>query len=93
MMTLNIAVKGNQATSIPALLFATLVNDTQKASIDINFEDGVALTESKEKESLQLVMENGTSVHEGEPIVRKLIELYPSLRTVHEELVSEQSPG
>lgn len=91
MATLRIAVKGNQAASIPALLVVTLLNDTQKASINTRFEDGVELMESKDKESLELVTEKGVSVNGGESVIKKLFELYPSLRTVLGEQVSGKS--
>lgn len=88
MTVLSLAVKGNQATIIPPLLVATLVNNTQNANIDINFEDAVTLSGSKDGESTHLVMGDGSSIYGIIPVVNKLIELYPSLSTAHGELVS-----
>ncbi len=92
---LNLAVKATQATVIPPLLVATLVNNTQDANIEINFEDAAALKAlelkgSEDAESSQLVMDDGFSVHGTVSVVRKLIELYPSLSTVHGNLVSRR---
>ncbi len=91
MPILSIASKANQATTIPALLVASFANDTQDASIDINFEDGAALPGLEREESTRLVTDDGTSISGVESIVRKLIELYPALTAVHKEMVSEVS--
>lgn len=93
MTLLNLAVKANQATVIPPLLVARLVNTTQHANISINFEDAAALKASELKgsedgESTQLVTDDGSLIHGTVSVVRKLIELYPSLSTVHGNLVS-----
>ena len=91
MTVLNLAVKANQATVIPPLLVATLVNNTQDANIEINFEDSSGLKGSKDGESTQLTM-NGSSNQGTVSVVKKLIELYPSLSTTHGDLVSQGFP-
>lgn len=88
MTVLNLAVKANQATVIPPLLAATLVNNTQDANIEINFEDAVALKGLKEGASTQLMIDDGSQIQETVPVVEKLIELYSLLSTVHGDLVS-----
>ena len=92
MTTLNLAIKANQATVIPALLVATLVNDTEDANIEIKFEDDIALKGDQPEESVQLVVEDASSVFGAVPVVEKLIELYPSLSTVHKNVVSKGFP-
>ena len=90
MPVLNLAVKANQATVIPPLLIATLINNTQNGNIHVNFEDAVALTGLKDGESTQLLIDEGPSVHDTISVVNKLIELNPSLSTAHGELVKSE---
>lgn len=93
MTVLNLAVKANQATVIPSLLVATLVNITQDANIEINFEDAVAIKGREDGESTQLLMDDDSSVHGTVSVVEKLIKLYPSLSSVHGDLVSQDFPA
>ena len=76
MASLHIASKANQATSIPALLVATLANHKDPhASITINFQDAETL-KSGGKEAVELVPKSGASIHGSETVVSYLAKSY-----------------
>ena len=76
MATLHIASKANQATSIPALLIATLANNKDpNASITIDFQD-VETLRSGVKEAVEFVPKSGTSIHGSEHVVSHLAKSY-----------------
>ncbi|MCJ1398874.1 hypothetical protein MMC11_002075 [Xylographa trunciseda] len=79
MATLHIASKANQATSIPALLVATLANNKDpNASITIDFQDAETL-QSGSKESVEFVPKSGDSIHGSENVVSYLAKMYSRL--------------
>ena len=79
MATLHIASNANQATSIPALLVATLANNKDpNASITIDFQDAETL-QTGGKEAVEFVPKSGTSIHGSENVVSYLAKNYSRL--------------
>ena len=79
MATLHIASKANQATSIPALLIASLANNKDpSASITIEFQDAETL-QSGGAEAVEFVPKSGSTIHGSENVVSYLAESYSRL--------------
>ncbi|KAL9126090.1 MAG: hypothetical protein Q9217_004806 [Psora testacea] len=89
MTTINIASKANQATTFPALLAASYVNEIgPKSPITIRFEE-VENLQSQEDCAVELSLRDGISKLGSEQVVRQLLETYPILQGKNHEHVRE----
>ena len=87
MTTLNIASKANQASTLPALLIATYVNESDSnATININIED-VDILKSSDKASVELVQGSSASKYGCENVISELLSTYSFLQGKHMDLV------
>ena len=88
MTTLNVASKANQASTLPALLVAAFVRETNSdATLKINYED-VDILKSGDNASVELVKENNDSICGSKDVIEELLSTYSSLQGKHENLVS-----
>ena len=88
MTTLNIALKANQASTLPALLIAIYAKESNAdIRLTINYDD-VDTLKSGDKESIELAQENDTPSYGCNNVINKLLSTYPFLQGKHEELVS-----
>ena len=84
MAALRIATKANQATSIPALLVATHVNQTDSnAPIDIKFEEVDSLKSGTET-SVEFVVVKNAPWCGSQEVLNGLTAMYPVLFGKHE---------
>ena len=88
--TLAIASKANQATTLPVLLVASLVNESNsKAAIILKFEEVEVLGSSDS--AVNLVIGDGSPIHGSSNCLETLIQEYPFLSGKHDAHVSLDS--
>ena len=86
-MTLNLATKANQATTLPSLLIVHYAQESNpNTSIDVKFEE-VETLKSDDKASVKFVVGSGVSTYGGEPSIEALTDTYTFLQGKHQELV------
>lgn len=89
MSALCIASKANQATTVPVLLVASYVNESDpNASIDIKFQEAETL-KSKDGASVELLVKDDTPLYGFDKAISGLTAAYPSLQGKHEALVGD----
>ncbi|KAH0557162.1 hypothetical protein GP486_005049 [Trichoglossum hirsutum] len=77
-MSLSIATQGNQSSTIPAILVATLINKTLgKDAIIVKFEDLETLKDDKTA-TTKLVLGAGPPIYGDLQIVKEIVEAYPN---------------
>ena len=87
MTTLNVASKANQASTLPALLLATFVRETNSdATLKISYED-VDILKSGDNASVEIVQEDKASIYGSKDVIEELLSTYSSLQEKHENLV------
>lgn len=88
MATMNIASKANQASTFPALLVATYVNEsTQDSSIKINFQE-VEFVKAGHDATVELSLGSATSVYGSESSIGGLVDAFPFLQSKNDGPVS-----
>jgi hypothetical protein len=94
-MSLSIATKANQSSTIPALLAAALVNETPGAgAITVNFKDVEALKKDDKTAATELVLGAGPPVYGDLQVVKKIAEAHPdALVGTQQKLVGVHSFG
>jgi hypothetical protein len=79
-MALRIATKANQALTLPVLLSATYVNDSNSAPvIAVEYEDTASLSISDSAAVTELRHDGSTAVTGDVAVVQKLLDLYPRI--------------
>lgn len=87
MTTLTIASKANQATTLPVLLVASLVNESDPpAAVNLKFEEVEVLGSSNS--AVELLVKNGSPIHGSSKCLDKLAQEYPLLSGKHDAHVS-----
>lgn len=87
MTTLMIASKANQATTLPVLLVASLVNESKpNVAITLNFEEVECLRSSNS--AIELIIGNGPPIDGSSNCLEKLAQEYPFLSGKHDAQVS-----
>ena len=87
MTTLKVASKANQATTLPALLVAAFVRESNSdATLKINHEE-VDILNSGDNASVALVQENKASIYGSKDVIEELLSTYSSLEGKHGNLV------
>lgn len=87
MATLNIALKANQASALPALLVATYSQrSSTDATLNINYKDTETL-EPDAQASVELEQGASASIYGCENVINELLSNYTSLQGKHENLV------
>lgn len=85
--TLRIASKANQATTLPVLLVASLVNESNpKEAIILKFEE-VELLRSSDS-AVELIVGDGSPIHGSSNCLDKLIQEYSFLSGKHDAHVT-----
>jgi hypothetical protein len=78
-MSLSIATQGNQSSTIPALLVASLVNNALgKDAIIVKFEDLETLKKGDKTATSKLVLGAGPPIYGDLQIVKEIVEAYPN---------------
>ena len=87
MTTINIASKANQATTFPALLVSTNVNEADpKSQITINFGD-VETLQSQKDATVEFLLDGSEPKYGSDQVIGSLLERYPVLQGKSQEQV------
>lgn len=87
MATLNIASMANQATTLPALLVARYIKESDPdVSFSINLEE-VEILKSGDKASVELVQRSSASSFGSENVIGELLSTYHLLQGKNTDLV------
>ena len=87
MSELNIASKANQATTFPALLVASYVNETDpKHQVTVSFEEVEALQSSGDA-TVELSVNSSIPKQGTEQVIEQLFEMHPLLHGTKPERV------
>lgn len=90
MAKLVLATKADQSDVIPALLVATLVNESQpKAGISLQFEDTNVL-KTGEKAVVEWTSGDHSPVYGTETVIKEILVSFPILGGKHDKLVRHQ---
>lgn len=88
MTTLNVASKANQATTLPAVLIAYYIQESDpNAAVNVHFEEVESLA-SGDKAAVELLAGDGTTTNGTEQVIRNFLKTYHFLQAKHEKPVS-----
>lgn len=90
MTTLTIASKANQATSLPVLLVASFVKESDP-EVDITFKFDEVEVLGSSNSAVELIVKNGSPVHGSSNCLDKLAQEYAFLSGKHDAHVSHAS--
>ena len=89
MMTLNVASRANQATTLPIVLIANYVNESEhNASVNISFEEAETL-KSGDKAVIEWTDGSGKSKYGFAHVTDSIVEAYPFLQEKLEDRIHE----
>ena len=78
-MLLKIAIKANQALSLPSLLVASLINrKLQATAINLEYVNADSLTTSGKTATYVLELSDGDASSGDQDVIKKLLEAYPT---------------
>lgn len=88
MLTLNIASKANQASTLPAILVAHYAQECDRSlSIKVNYED-VDTLKSTDKATVEFTRGDSTTIYGCKEVIGELMSTHSSLQAKNENTVS-----